>query len=50
MERKSSRFVSRHEGSRVGSSFDIQAWSSFWLGAASAYEFDDVKSVNVNFF
>lgn len=42
--------MSRHEGSRVGSSFEVHAWSSFWLGAASAYEFEDVKRVNVNFF
>lgn len=41
---------SGHEGRRVGSSLDVHAWSSLKLGAASAYEFEEVKSVKVNFF
>ena len=31
----------------VGSSLDVHALSSFTLGADKAYEFDDVKRVNV---
>ena len=38
------------EGRRVGSSLLTHDCSSFALGAASAYEFDAVNNVNVNFF
>ena len=42
--------VSAQEGRRVGSSLLTHDCSSFALGAASAYEFDAVNNVNVNFF
>ena len=38
------------ETNLVGSSLDVHEASSFWLGAARAYELDDVKSVNVKRF
>lgn len=39
-----------YEGRRVGSSLVIHKRSSLALGAARAYEFDEVKRVNMNFF
>ena len=39
-----------YEGRRVGSSFVVHDKSSLALGAARAYEFDEVKRVNANFF
>lgn len=35
---------------RVGSSLDTHESSSFWLGAARAYELEEVKSVKVKRF
>lgn len=39
--------MQNYDSERVGSNLDNQALSSFVLGAARAYEFDDVKRVNV---